>query len=74
MIGRQAFNVINSLFKDSDNWITFFSPIIQKNLTFGFSDMNIKGKNLRLTGLSTDQYLVAFRFEIVDLLPISQVM
>lgn len=74
LLGRQAFNVINKVFDDKNNWLTFFSPIINKNETLSFLDVKIDKKNMRLSGAITDNFLIAFRFDLADLLPIGQVI
>lgn len=74
LLGKQAFKVVNKVFDDKNNWLTFFSPIINNNGTLSFSDIKIKKQNMRSSGTITDNFLIAFRFELADLLPIGQVI
>lgn len=74
LLGKQVFNVVNKVFDDKENWLTFFSPIIDLNGTLSFLDMKIKQQSIRSSGVITENYLIAFRFDLGDLLPIEQVI
>ena len=73
-IGRQAFKVINAMYQDQETWMVLFNPVQEDNNQYFMNELPKSSAKMRNQAFNTDVFLVTYRYQLVQNLPLEFVM